>query len=76
IGKNLSELIRDSGRHRATNRIVTNPGKASTLAATDAATPTLRCIEKAAITNATPITYHSKYLFLSLSSLEESQSKL
>ncbi|GJT14446.1 retrovirus-related pol polyprotein from transposon TNT 1-94 [Tanacetum coccineum] len=56
--------------------IVTNPGKASTLAATDAATPTLRCIEKAAIAYATPITYHSKYLFLSLTSLEESQSKL
>ncbi|GJR79266.1 alanine--glyoxylate aminotransferase 2 homolog 1, mitochondrial [Tanacetum coccineum] len=76
IGKKLSELIRDSGRHRAANRIVTNPGKASTLAATDAATLTLRCIEKATIANATPITYHSKYLFLSLSSLEESQSKL
>ncbi|GKC86936.1 alanine--glyoxylate aminotransferase 2 homolog 1, mitochondrial, partial [Tanacetum coccineum] len=57
IGKKLLELIRDSGRHRVANKvggrrnflrgaielmaIVTNPGKASTLAATDAATPTL-----------------------------------
>ncbi|GKF67948.1 hypothetical protein Tco_0197627, partial [Tanacetum coccineum] len=49
--------------------IVTNPGRASTLAATDAATPTLRHIERAAIAAATPITYHSKCLFLSLSSL-------
>nr|GEY48887.1 uncharacterized mitochondrial protein AtMg00810-like [Tanacetum cinerariifolium] len=57
------------------HEIVTNPGKASTLAATDAATPILRCIVKAAITYANPITYHSKCLFLSLSSLEESQSK-
>nr|GEW03039.1 carbohydrate-binding, CenC-like protein [Tanacetum cinerariifolium] len=56
--------------------IVTNPSKASTLAATDVATLTLRCIEKAAIANANPITYHSKCLFISLSLLEESQSKL
>nr|GEW47258.1 putative reverse transcriptase domain-containing protein [Tanacetum cinerariifolium] len=76
IGKKLSELIKDSDRHRAANRIVMNPGKASTLAATYAATPTLRCIEKAAIANANPITYHSKCLFLSSSSLEESQSVL
>ncbi|KAJ1420146.1 hypothetical protein SESBI_14586 [Sesbania bispinosa] len=39
--------------------IVTNSGRASTLAATDAATPTLRRIERAAIAAATPITYHS-----------------
>lgn len=46
-------------------QIVTNSGRASTLAATDAATPTLRRIERAAIAAATPITYHSKYfLFL------------
>ncbi|PWA78877.1 DDB1-CUL4 associated factor 1 [Artemisia annua] len=44
--------------------IVMNPGRASTLAATDAATPTLRRIERAAIAAATPITYHSKELLL------------
>ncbi|KAK9077793.1 hypothetical protein SSX86_006131 [Deinandra increscens subsp. villosa] len=44
--------------------IVTNSGRASTLAATDAATPTLRRIERAAIAAATPITYHSKELLL------------
>ena len=44
-------------------QIVTNSGRASTLAATDAATPTLRRIERAAIAAATPITYHSRYLF-------------
>lgn len=42
--------------------IVTNSGRASTLAATDAATSTLRRIERAAIAAATPITYHSKEL--------------
>lgn len=42
-------------------QIVTNSGRASTLAATDAATPTLRRIERAAIAAATPITYHSRY---------------
>nr|XP_043627546.1 DDB1- and CUL4-associated factor homolog 1 [Erigeron canadensis] len=42
--------------------IVTNSGRASTLTATDAATPTLRRIERAAIAAATPITYHSKEL--------------
>ncbi|XP_057873117.2 DDB1- and CUL4-associated factor homolog 1 isoform X2 [Cryptomeria japonica] len=42
--------------------IVTNAGRASTLAATDAAAPTLRRIERAAIAAATPITYHSKEL--------------
>ncbi|XP_076959228.1 DDB1- and CUL4-associated factor homolog 1-like [Bidens hawaiensis] len=44
--------------------IVTNSGRASTLAATDAATPTLRRIERAAIAAATPIAYHSKELLL------------
>ncbi|KAA8528199.1 hypothetical protein F0562_035550 [Nyssa sinensis] len=44
--------------------IVTNSGRASTLAATDAATPTLRRIERAAIAAATPITYYSRELFL------------
>ncbi|KAK7410307.1 hypothetical protein VNO78_00997 [Psophocarpus tetragonolobus] len=43
--------------------IVTNSGRASTLAATDAATPTLRRIERAAIAAATPITYHSRFFF-------------
>lgn len=42
-------------------QIVTNSGRASTLAATDAATPTLRRIERAAIAAATPITYHPRY---------------
>ncbi|KAF5200706.1 Ddb1- and cul4-associated factor-like protein [Thalictrum thalictroides] len=44
--------------------IVTNSGRASTLAATDAAAPTLRRIERAAIAAATPITYHSSELLL------------
>ncbi|GKU87561.1 hypothetical protein SLEP1_g1945 [Rubroshorea leprosula] len=44
--------------------IVTNSGRASTLAATDAATPTLKRIERAAIAAATPITYHSRELLL------------
>lgn len=44
--------------------IITNSGRASTLAATDAAAPTLRRIERAAIAAATPITYHSKELLL------------
>ncbi|KAL6541831.1 hypothetical protein OROGR_011317 [Orobanche gracilis] len=44
--------------------IVTNLGRASTLVATDAATPTLRRIERAAIAAATPITYHSRELLL------------
>ncbi|KAK6927757.1 hypothetical protein RJ641_006348 [Dillenia turbinata] len=44
--------------------IVTNSGRASKLAATDAATPTLRRIERAAIAAATPITYHSRELLL------------
>lgn len=45
-------------------QIVTNSGRASTLAATDAAAPTLRRIERAAIAAATPITYHSRFLSL------------
>ncbi|XP_022937370.1 DDB1- and CUL4-associated factor homolog 1-like [Cucurbita moschata] len=44
--------------------IVTNSGRASALAASDAATPTLRRIERAAIAAATPITYHSRELLL------------
>ncbi|KAM7268706.1 hypothetical protein ACFE04_010872 [Oxalis oulophora] len=44
--------------------IVTNSGRASTLAATDAATPTLRRIERAAIAAATPINYDSRELLL------------
>ncbi|CAL1361805.1 unnamed protein product [Linum trigynum] len=80
VGKKLSELIRDSGGHPGNEQsrwqaelaqvaieligIVTNSGRASTLAATDAATPTLRRIERAAIAAATPITYHSRELLL------------
>lgn len=45
---------------------MTNSGRASTLAATDAAMPTLRRIERAAIAAATPITYHSRYLAISV----------
>lgn len=44
---------------------MTNSGRASTLAATDAAMPTLRRIERAAIAAATPITYHSRYFSIS-----------
>ncbi|XP_008783406.2 DDB1- and CUL4-associated factor homolog 1-like [Phoenix dactylifera] len=44
--------------------VITNSGRASTLAATDAAAPTLRRIERAAIAAATPITYHSRELLL------------
>ncbi|KAL6571736.1 hypothetical protein OROHE_003379 [Orobanche hederae] len=44
--------------------VVTNSGRASTLAASDAATPTLRRIERAAIAVATPISYHSRELLL------------
>ncbi|KAK1258509.1 hypothetical protein QJS04_geneDACA011484 [Acorus gramineus] len=44
--------------------IVTNSGRASTLAATDAAAPTLRRIERATIAAATPITYPSRELLL------------
>ncbi|KAJ1385236.1 WD40/YVTN repeat-like-containing domain superfamily [Sesbania bispinosa] len=60
VGKKLSELIRDSGSQTHG----TEQGRASTLAATDAATPTLRRIERAAIAAATPITYHSRELLL------------
>ncbi|KAJ4779581.1 DDB1-and CUL4-associated factor 1 [Rhynchospora pubera] len=42
--------------------ILTNSGKATTLAATDAAAPALRRIERAAIAAATPISYHSREL--------------
>lgn len=42
-------------------KVVTNSGRASTLAASDAATPTLRRIERAAIAAATPISYHNRY---------------
>ncbi|KAL0698168.1 hypothetical protein Bca4012_054290 [Brassica carinata] len=44
--------------------IVTNSGHSNTLTASDAATPTLRRIERAAIAAATPITYDSKELLL------------
>ncbi|CAN6880563.1 unnamed protein product [Brassica oleracea] len=44
--------------------ILTNSGHANTLTASDAATPTLRRIERAAIAAATPITYDSKELLL------------
>ncbi|KAI3453945.1 hypothetical protein Pfo_010608 [Paulownia fortunei] len=44
--------------------VVTNSGRGSTLAASDAATPTLRRIERAAIAAATPISYHSRELLL------------
>lgn len=44
--------------------IVTHSGRASTIAATDAAAPTLRRIERAAIAAATPITYHRRELLL------------
>ncbi|CAN8273361.1 unnamed protein product [Cochlearia groenlandica] len=44
--------------------IVTNSWHATTLTASDAATPTLRRIERAAIAAATPITYNSKELLL------------
>ncbi|XP_021658769.2 DDB1- and CUL4-associated factor homolog 1 isoform X2 [Hevea brasiliensis] len=80
VGKKLSELIRDSGSQTSgidqgrwqelaqvaieLIAIVTNSGRASTLAATDAATPTLRRIERAAIAAATPISYHSRELLL------------
>ncbi|KAL6501850.1 hypothetical protein OROGR_026983 [Orobanche gracilis] len=44
--------------------VVTNSGRASTLAASDAATPTLRRIERAAIAAATPISYNLRELLL------------
>nr|XP_024375694.1 DDB1- and CUL4-associated factor homolog 1-like isoform X2 [Physcomitrium patens] len=42
--------------------IVTNAGRANTVAASEAAAPTLRRIERAAIAAATPISYHSREL--------------
>ncbi|CAI9775647.1 unnamed protein product [Fraxinus pennsylvanica] len=62
--------------------VVTNSGHASTLAASDATTPTLRRIERAAIAAATPITYDSRELLLLIhehlrtSGLAESAAKL
>ncbi|KZV31707.1 hypothetical protein F511_00511 [Dorcoceras hygrometricum] len=44
--------------------VVTNSGRATTLAASDAATPTLRRIERAAIAAATPISYDPRELLL------------
>lgn len=41
-------------------QIVTNAGRANTVAASEAAAPTLRRIERAAIAAATPISYHSR----------------
>ncbi|KAG8044032.1 hypothetical protein GUJ93_ZPchr0458g22401 [Zizania palustris] len=42
--------------------VLTNSGKETTLAATDAAAPALRRIERAGIASATPISYHSREL--------------
>lgn len=42
--------------------IVTNAGRANTVAASEAAAPTLRRIERAAIAAATPISYHPREL--------------
>lgn len=42
--------------------ILTNSGKETTLAATDAAAPAMRRIERAGIAAATPISYHSREL--------------
>ncbi|GAA0175766.1 hypothetical protein LIER_28879 [Lithospermum erythrorhizon] len=80
VGKKLSELIRDSGSTSGNEQnrwqtelvqvaieligVVTNSGRANALAATDAATPALRRIERAAIAAATPILYHSRELLL------------
>ncbi|GAB2276066.1 hypothetical protein Dimus_010807 [Dionaea muscipula] len=50
--------------------VVTNSGRASSSAARDAATPTLRRIERAAIAAATPITYHSRHLIFCLNDYE------
>jgi HIV-1 Vpr-binding protein len=43
-------------------QIVTNAGRANTVAASEAAAPTLRRIERAAIAAATPISYHPREL--------------
>ncbi|KAG9139957.1 hypothetical protein Leryth_010492 [Lithospermum erythrorhizon] len=80
VGKKLSELIRDSGSTSGNEQnrwqtelvqvaieligVVTNSGRGNALAATDAATPALRRIERAAIAAATPISYHSRELLL------------
>jgi hypothetical protein len=42
-------------------QVLTNSGKETTLAATDAAAPALRRIERAGIAAATPISYHSRF---------------
>lgn len=64
LGENLIELVLSKKlphiAYCCKLQVVTNSGRASTLAATDAATPTLRRIERAAIAAATPITYHSR----------------
>lgn len=44
-------------------QVLTNSGKETTLAATDAAAPALRRIERAGIAAATPISYHSRFGF-------------
>jgi HIV-1 Vpr-binding protein len=41
--------------------VLTNSGKETTLAATDAAAPALRRIERAGIAAATPVSYHSRF---------------
>jgi HIV-1 Vpr-binding protein len=41
-------------------QIVTNAGRANTVAASEAAAPTLRRLERAAIAAATPISYHPR----------------
>ncbi|KAJ7958685.1 DDB1- and CUL4-associated factor-like 1 [Quillaja saponaria] len=70
VGKKLSELIRDSGSQTSGTEQGRWQSELSQAAieligaATDAATPTLRRIERAAIAAATPITYHSRELLL------------
>jgi hypothetical protein len=44
-------------------QVLTNSGKETTLAATDAAAPALRRIERAGIAAAAPISYHSRFDF-------------
>ncbi|XP_024528210.1 DDB1- and CUL4-associated factor homolog 1-like isoform X2 [Selaginella moellendorffii] len=77
VGKLLSELLRDGSQANRAGQdrwqtelsqaaldligIVTNAGRASTVAS-EAAAPTLRRIERAAIAAATPINYHSREL--------------
>ncbi|KAK6137162.1 hypothetical protein DH2020_029087 [Rehmannia glutinosa] len=62
VGKSSQNLFEIQGARPRV--VVTNSGRASTLAASDAATPTLRRIERAAIAAATPISYHSRELLL------------